>query len=984
MATYIPKLVDKGFQNWIKANLALSITKEGTEDCVLNEINTFHQDTLNDILSPEQILNNDLCRLCKNENILPCPTRGICIVKTGLCSFHYTQQKWYRPCPKHICDRLREKIRQCHKYNFPSWKNTKAEDWCQNPWELAKCYLPPDGYLGVRSIAETDINGIISVVMNHSAYKNKVDMRHCQEVREVSRKLRHCPDLCINDQDLNGFIGTLHMFLSCSKLFQGDSKAELSVQKITKLKADSLTITTHDITKVLQDVIHESTRMSFQQIDERVAEHAREVKAALDKLEIVTSTSLKDILSAKARAIDDIVNQGQVALDDLQSATEQLKLGVNKEIDEAKKMVFADIEDLKRTPIKEMNQTSSVSYSRRLSAADYQQLRNDFKSDLLTFNQQYHSTIPLSSVFEEQDTHLQGFYVQPDMNSIQVQKKTLSELAIEVRKPIKSLQDVFYRKSKPCFNIYLTSGAGQGKTVFCKQLVLTWCHAHRNHSSESKTFQEDIQLMKDFEYIFLVSLRNATAQCDVDDMIASQVVQNLAQNIKYTPDFMQTLLHREKCLILLDGLDEWSHPEPIFTTCTKTQDGLPHRKARPNCTILTTTRPWKLSIVNLKSSQKDNHIEIGYLDDNSSQQLIANAVRKILDQDDNTENSVNDETNSQIENIKTEIRSRSTPEFEMNPLILTYMICLLCDGKSLGESKSELYANIIDFLLYRWEKRNKEIAKAVTADKAFDAALKPAIFRNCSHIKAYEKFLLSLGQLAFKTLFCEIEERSLVFGCFLMDSCLTEDEQKFCLSTGLLIQNKLPGRLTTKETTVAFSHKTFQEFFAALHIYSKADFNDVKEPVLEKCNSVENILEMSNVFVFLSGICPERLRILSKDLSKIIHGDKMITQFRSESSSSLFKDTLYEKVKGLQDMYIACVKESKDANHESVYPLLQGVVIDMRGNEEVHLQVLQKLTQTNIENIKSIWLIHCESEMDTQKLIKTLVWKTYILSRVYN
>ncbi|XP_053379067.1 uncharacterized protein LOC128548413 [Mercenaria mercenaria] len=952
MAENISKLVDKGFQNWIKANLALNITKDGIEDVVLTEINTFHQDTLNDILSPEQILNNDLCRQCKNENILPCPTRGICIVKTGLCSFHYTQQKWYRPCPKHICDRLREKIKQCHKYNFPSWKNTKAEDWCQNPWELAKCYLPPDGYLGVTSIAETDINGIVSVIMNHSAFKNKVIMRSCDQVREVTRRVRHSPDLCISDQDMNNILDTLVAFLG-SSLFQGDLKAATSVQKITKLKTDSLTITTNDVTKVLQNVIHENTKKSLQVVNETLAERAREIKVDLDKLDEVASKSIKDIFIAKVSAIDDIEGSKRTAIDDIKSTTVQLKTEFNSDIDKVKTQAVAEIEDMKQTFID----------------TEYQRLKADFKSDLLEFNQQYHSTIPLSSIFDEHDTHLQGFYVQPTMNSIEVQKTTLSGPAVEVRKPIKSLQDVFYRKSKPCSNIYLTSGAGLGKTVFCKQLVLAWCHAHGNHSSESKLFVEYMQVMKDFEYIFLLSLRNSTAQCDVDDMIASQVVQNLANDLKYTPDFMQRLLHREKCLILLDGLDEWSHPEPSVSICTKTQDDLPHRKPRQNCTILTTTRSWKLSIVNLKSSQIDNHIEIGYLDDESSRQLIANAVKKILVQDD-TDTCINDGTNSQIEDTTTEIRSRSTPEFEKNPLILTYMICLLCDGKSLGQSKSELYANIIDFLLHRWEKRQKKVTKVVFADNAVDTVLLPAVFRNCGHIKAYGKILLSLGQLAFKALFCEIEERSLVFRCSLMDSCLNEDEKTFCLSAGLLIQNKLPGRLISNETTVSFSHKTFQEFLAALYIYAKADHNDAKESVLEKCNSVENILEMSNVFIFLSGLCPERLHILTKELSKIINGDKMIIQFRSKSTLSFGQHTLYKTVKDLQDMYIACVKESKDANHASANPLLQDVIIDRDRYKEGHLQMLQQLIKTNTENIKSIWLSNCESEMDTQNLIR--------------
>lgn len=185
MSDCIPKLADKGFQNWLKANLALNITKEGVEDCVINEVNAFHRDALDGIISPDQIAKNDFCTECSCENILPCPTRSICVVKAGVCSFHHSAHKAFRPCPKHVCDRLRDKIRKCHKFNFPSWKNTWTERWCSNPWEMAKCYLPPDGYLAVNTITETDLNGVLSLLLNHSTFKYRIDERLCEEVINV-------------------------------------------------------------------------------------------------------------------------------------------------------------------------------------------------------------------------------------------------------------------------------------------------------------------------------------------------------------------------------------------------------------------------------------------------------------------------------------------------------------------------------------------------------------------------------------------------------------------------------------------------------------------------------------------------------------------------------------------------------------------------------------------------------------------------------
>jgi hypothetical protein len=163
-------LANKNFQYWLKANLAINITKSGIEECVDKEISNYHAAILDSVRTPEQILQGELCHDCTTENVLCCPTRQICKRnRAGTCSFHNTPTALNRPCPKNICDKLREKIRRSHEFNSPSWKNTRAERWCTYHWEIAKCYMPPDGYFAVDSLTDTDLNGILSVIMNHSA-----------------------------------------------------------------------------------------------------------------------------------------------------------------------------------------------------------------------------------------------------------------------------------------------------------------------------------------------------------------------------------------------------------------------------------------------------------------------------------------------------------------------------------------------------------------------------------------------------------------------------------------------------------------------------------------------------------------------------------------------------------------------------------------------------------------------------------------------
>lgn len=62
---------------------------------------------------------------------------------------------------------------------------------------------------------------------------------------------------------------------------------------------------------------------------------------------------------------------------------------------------------------------------------------------------------------------------------------------------------------------------------------------------------------------------------------------------------LQSVLNNEKCLIILDGLDEWTSSCRAARGVNK---GIPGRQAIHNCTVLTTYRPWKLEAIQLEST----------------------------------------------------------------------------------------------------------------------------------------------------------------------------------------------------------------------------------------------------------------------------------------------------------------------------------------------------------------------------------------------
>ncbi|XP_060558473.1 uncharacterized protein LOC132718765 [Ruditapes philippinarum] len=177
MASYSPKLLEKKYNNWVKAQLAVLLTKEGVEPFVCKEIKQFQLKCLHDICYLNSLPSGTSCSVCCTENLVKCPTNRICNVGRGKCMYHRNVATRYNSsgCPIKICDNFKTEIQNSHRYYGPSYKNSDATKWCSNFWEVAKCFMPPDGYKGKASAAETDFNGIISVILNHKDFQGKVN-----------------------------------------------------------------------------------------------------------------------------------------------------------------------------------------------------------------------------------------------------------------------------------------------------------------------------------------------------------------------------------------------------------------------------------------------------------------------------------------------------------------------------------------------------------------------------------------------------------------------------------------------------------------------------------------------------------------------------------------------------------------------------------------------------------------------------------------
>ncbi|XP_053396717.1 uncharacterized protein LOC123543647 [Mercenaria mercenaria] len=900
------KLADKNFQHWLKANLAINITKKGVEECVENEMIKFHSDAMNNIRSPAQSLKGELCSDCLTENVLPCSTKSVCDKRKGNCSFHHSPELSPKRCPKQICDRLREKIRRSHEHNAPSWRNTQANRWCDNPWEIAKCYMPPDGYTAADTPADTDLNGILSIIMNHSALVSIFDQLDTLKAREVTKVVRHSPDMMLTEHTLMDFLNKLIRFLT----YSSDKKANDAVQQISQLKGETLSISTQDITKVLNDVIKENTEYSLNTIDKAGIVVLERMKESLNDAEIKISKNLDQILTAKESALADIDEARRHSLDEIQIATEE----------------------------------------------NYQTLKQKMQQDLLMFNKINHGTISLSPLFEGNDIRLLGFYVPPTMYLVE---KTMHGSGRSVaKKKITNFKDLLKESNR---EIYVSAKAGLGKTAFCKYLAVTWCQAHLRDSSISQFYSEtQLSTMKSFDFLFLISLRDTHAfDCEVDEMIENQVIRQLSHSHLYSTDVLQDLLSREKSLIILDGLDEWSHPVEK-ALCKK---DIPHRKARENCTILTTTRPWKLSMLNLRSYLIDVHVEIAQLDNDSSEKLIKNTISKFR-MDDTCKQEY------KIEDFKSKVDSMNIHKFKCVPLILTYLLCLWRDKQDFGHSNCEVYSNIIGLLLMRAENSNDDQGYKEQGTKRLKLDMPQCIYAN-SLCRKYYSFLISLGHLAFQTYFEENRECSLVFDISLTKRYLSEQSLKLSLAAGFVTQSRLSGE-GNKEQKVSFAHKTFQEFFAALYMQSVSDISGAIDTILEVCYSTENVLAVSEFLIHLSGLDPQKASILSEKLCKVTTNSYVYSWFRGDVGSWNYFVSHNETVKKVQHLQIACVKECMDNKHKPERQYIEDFIIDEDSMKEHDEFALKFLLEQNGRNVKSVKLRDVKTKEKCHEIVLTL------------
>ncbi|XP_052813862.1 uncharacterized protein CXorf38 homolog [Mya arenaria] len=241
-------------RNWLKASMGLIITKRGLAPFVERTLETFK----NCQVSPGQN-----CYSCLTAEIVPCDPRNKVCNKRN-CKFH--QGVIYRRCPNKVCNRFQKVIiiehRFADRYNTvgPSWRNTNARDWCSNAWEVAKAFMPPDGYDKITTSEDTDLNGVVSVLINCLLFEQYIsdlanDENVATKVRDIGRNVRHASKLEVTDDDLKQWFDDMRALFQIPQHLAANSNAQIAVDQLNKLETDQLHIERTDVLSAIKDVV---------------------------------------------------------------------------------------------------------------------------------------------------------------------------------------------------------------------------------------------------------------------------------------------------------------------------------------------------------------------------------------------------------------------------------------------------------------------------------------------------------------------------------------------------------------------------------------------------------------------------------------------------------------------------------------------------------------------------------------------------------
>ena len=503
-------------------------------------------------------------------------------------------------------------------------------------------------------------------------------------------------------------------------------------------------------------------------------------------------------------------------------------------------------------------------------------------------------------------------------------------------KTLDSVRGVFYVRDrgggeKLSTRIMIKGEAGSGKSVFCLKLVESWCQLRRSgkrehmcekHSKLIRQLEKDEDLpelldqlcslrekdlprllrsgrprrlpdipcttcemkqcLSQFDLLYYVPLRDATeGKTSVLDLVCDSVCNKRQRFIART----RLLLDSDniRCLIVLDGVDEWQNP-PGFTGLP-TSDGLSMK-----CILLWTMRPWKLVHLQLKPKHDDHIVTVSGLSPYSVAKVIENILSRFYGLN-------GEELKSRFLAFCKKVTDKTLAGIMRMPMMLIAACHLWHKDEAISSNKSSdsqqsfskthLYLSLLDLMIQNAARKQsnqgsteQNLAASLLNDIDGNPPIHPdlpEILKSFHHISHFIDMLLPFCELAFTDLMSA--ETKLVFNMGQLERQLGKSHVDLAHRLGLISQAKVRSDIgRPQNVSVSFYHKSVQELLAAM--YMTCGGRDAVTSFCSYCSTLEKVWETANVTMFVVGLDPSLGCRICEHITNIVNSDPDITEYR--------------------------------------------------------------------------------------------------------
>ena len=573
-------------------------------------------------------------------------------------------------------------------------------------------------------------------------------------------------------------------------------------------------------------------------------------------------------------------------------------------------------------------------------------------------------------------------------------KRTLRPDEPSGSKTIHDIRDVFGSDDKFSRRIFIKGEAGSGKSVFCLKLVESWCQIKQSpkveHVCEKQSklitqliteadsslaillrdldisifeFKDKVSCttcemqhcLSEFDLLYFVAMRDATeGKISVVDFVCDATCNDCKDLIDRT----RQLLSNEdvRCLIILDGLDEWPHP-PEFT-------GFPNTRGLSNkCVLLSTMRPWKLVHLRMTPKSDDRITTVCGLSGQSVAKIIENILFKIYGME-------GEKLKSRFVDYCKKVTEETITGIMRIPMMLIAACHLWCeDGSGCSESivnvhsfsRTHLYLSLLNQMIKtaanrkcKQEGRKQNSVALYLEEKEENPSTQPGLSASLSkfhYVSHVYDMLQPFCELAYKDLLSP--ETKLVFLKGKLETQLGESQVELAHKLGLISQAKVRGKLNDPQNvSVSFYHKSVQELLAAMHL-SRGD-TDTVTSFREYCSSVEKVMEMGTLIMFVMGLEPRLGCELSEHINEITNRDKDFGEYRLMFLNELKVQQLFQT----QSVWYREIKYRKVCTDDAS-PLPTMYVSDIFLDPSIDsdaVRLTEDLISSNLNNIVSVTL----------------------------